>query len=99
MAAYIIGKGIHINFDYCYKYTTIDGKVIWTIENTLTCHARDEADTKMIFHICELNFGANVKIPCSDTDVLIIMLANTRKINTNMDVCMEVGNHQRFINI
>lgn len=102
MAPFINEKTIYVKSDACFfKYTVIDGKVVRTLEEKLSCPAHEEADTKMIFHICQLDFDGKVTIRYSDTDVLIIMLANMNKISTNMQICMEVGvgNHQRFINV
>ncbi|XP_031784070.1 uncharacterized protein LOC116417081 [Nasonia vitripennis] len=94
-------KTIYVNSGACFKFTVKDGKVVRTLDEKLTCPAHEEADTKMIFHICQLDFDAKVTIRCSDTDVLIIMLANMSKISKNIQVRMEVsvGNHQRFINV
>ena len=99
MAPYISNKVIYLNFDACYKYVVSDGKVIRTLEQALTCPAHEEADTKMIFHVCQLD--ANITIRCSDTDVLIIMLGKMDKLSSKLQICMEVGvgNHQRFINV
>nr|CAH7755291.1 unnamed protein product [Callosobruchus chinensis] len=64
--------------------------------------AHEEADTKIVFHVCQIDYEAYVTIRCSDTDVAIIMLANMSALNNaNVKVSMEVGvsNNQRFINI
>ncbi|KYN03439.1 hypothetical protein ALC62_05715 [Cyphomyrmex costatus] len=101
MAPFINNKTIYVNADVCYKYTVSDGKVVRTEEQTLTCRAHEEADTKMIYHVCQLGFDANVTIRCSDIDVLIIMLANMDKISNNIHICIEVGvgNNKRLINV
>lgn len=101
MAPYIDNKIIYVNAETCFKYVVSDGKVVRTEDQTLTCLAHEEADTKMIFHVCQLNVDANVTIRCSDTDVLIIMLANMSNVSSNLQICMQVGvgNNQRFINV
>lgn len=101
MAPYINEKEIYINYDTCYKYVTNDGKVLGTIEEQLSCAAHEEADTKMVFHLCQLQSDANVTICCSDTDVLVIILGNMERISKNSVVHMEIGtgNHQRFIDV
>ena len=51
--------------------------------------------------LANFHIDANVTIRCSDTDVLIIMLANMANISENIHICMEVGvgKAQRFINV
>lgn len=101
MAPYINNKTIYVNADDCFKYIVKDSKVVKTVEKRLSCPAHEEADTKKIFHVCQLDFNANVTIRCSDTDVLIIMLANMGNIAEDIQICMEVGvgKNQRFINV
>lgn len=101
MAPFINNRTIYVNADVCFKYMVRDGKVIRTEEQRLKYPAHEEADTKMIYHVCQLDFDANVTIRCSDTDVLIIMLANMDKISNNIHICMEVGvgNHKRLMNV
>ena len=55
----------------------------------------------MVFHACKVNSDADVTIRCSDTDVLIILLANMKNVSENIQMWMEVGvgNYHRFINI
>ncbi|XP_050294313.1 uncharacterized protein LOC126734656 [Anthonomus grandis grandis] len=101
MAPYMNNKEIYINCESCYKYQVNDGKIVKTLEPSLTCPAHEEADTKMIFHVSQLKFDANITIRCSDTDVLIIMLGNMSQIRYNHHIHMEVGtgNHHRFIDV
>nr|CAH7764796.1 unnamed protein product [Callosobruchus chinensis] len=101
-APLIGNKTIYINFDLCYKYVVYNGQVERTHDMHLSCPAHEEADTKIVFHVCQIDYEAYVTIRCSDTDVAIIMLANMSALNNaNVKVSMEVGvsNNQRFINI
>lgn len=101
MWPYIKDKTIYVSADACYRFIVDDSKVIKTRVEEFSCPAHEEADTKMIFHVCNIDINANVTIRCSDTDVLIIMLANMANISENIHICMEVGvgKAQRFINI
>nr|CAH7741159.1 unnamed protein product [Callosobruchus chinensis] len=102
MAPLIGNKTIYINFDLCYKYVVNNGQVERTHDMHLSCPAHEEADTKIVFHVCQIDYEAYVTIRYSDTDVAIIMLANMSALNNaNVKVSMEVGvsNNQRFINI
>lgn len=65
------------------KYAASDRKVITTEDEALTCPCHEEADTKMIFHACQVDFDANVTILCPDTDILNIMLASVSNISEN----------------
>jgi hypothetical protein len=67
----------------------------------LSCVGHVEADTKIVFHACNLDSDAHVTIRCSDTDILVIMLGNMNFIPNDLKISMHVGtgNHQRFIDI
>ncbi|XP_011171576.3 uncharacterized protein LOC105204222 [Solenopsis invicta] len=100
MALFIGNKTIYLNFDYCYKYEVHDGKVNKTLDDNLSCPDHEEADTKIIYNVCKIDFDANVVIRCSDTDILVIMLGNMcfiKKLKLWMHV--GVGNAQRYINV
>ncbi|XP_067640047.1 uncharacterized protein CAH3 isoform X1 [Eurosta solidaginis] len=101
MAPFIANRQIYLNFDKCYKYGVVNNCVQRTEDFNLNCPAHEEADTKIVYHICKINFEANITIRCSDTDVAIIMLANMENTHKDVNISMEfgVGNHQRFINI
>nr|CAH7731609.1 unnamed protein product [Callosobruchus chinensis] len=92
MAPLIGNKTIYINFDLCYKYVVNNGQVERTHDMHLSCPAHEEDDTKIVFHVCQIDYEAYVTIRCSDTDVAIIMLANMSALNNaNVKVSMEVG--------
>lgn len=98
---FIGAKIINLNFDYCYKYTTENGKVKRTIDENLSIEHHEEADTKIIYHVCNIDFEANVLIRCADTDVLVIMLGNILHLKCPIKIWMEVGvgNKQRCIDV
>lgn len=99
-AAEIIGnKLIHVNYKKCYGYRAYAGRVVREENYDLTCPNHEEADTKMIHHACKSN--KKIVIKCSDTDVLIVLLANMNKMNTSAKIWVELGvsTKRRFINI
>lgn len=55
--------------------TFTDSKVL-VLEQTISCPAHEEANIEMIFYICKIDLNENVTIHISNTDILIIMLAN-----------------------
>ncbi|GFU53522.1 gamma-aminobutyric acid receptor alpha-like [Trichonephila clavipes] len=69
-------------------------------KETLTCTDHEEADTKIIQHICNIDVQANFAIQCSDTDMAAIMLGNMRHLkNEDSHVCILTGIGNRlFIN-
>lgn len=101
MVPFIGEKTIYINHDICYKYEKQDEKIHRTVEENLNCTAHEEADTKIIFHICHLDTDADVIIRCSDTDILVILLGNMNHIRSKLNIYMLLGsgNAQRYINV
>lgn len=89
------------NFDYYYKFEVFKGRVVKTVEENFTCTAHEKANTKIIHHVCNINYDANILIRCSDTDILIIMLGNMQNMKNNLKIWIEVsvGNNQRIINV
>ncbi|CAF4875188.1 unnamed protein product [Pieris macdunnoughi] len=101
MLPFIGNKNIYVSFNKCYSYKVINNKVIKTIEESLSCEEHEEADSRIIFHICQIDFDAEVVIRCSDSDILIILLGNMDHLKKSLKIWinMGVGNHQRYINI
>ena len=101
MAPFIENKQIYLNFLECYKYEVVNNRVQRTKDFNLSYPAHEEADTKIVYHICQIDFQANITIRCSDTDAAIIMLAHMENTYKDLNISMEVGvkNHQRFINL
>lgn len=63
-------------------------------EQHLDSIEHDEADTKIVFHVCKLNFNANSTIGCSDTDIIIVLLGNMTTIESDLKIriLLETGN-------
>lgn len=73
------------------------------MEINQSCSEHEEADSKIIYNICnfvELEPPYNVLITCSDTDILVIMLANMIFVQEPVEVWMEVdtGKSHRTLN-
>lgn len=60
---------------------------------------REEADTKIVYHVCQIAEGSNVSIRCSDTDILIIMLGNMEFLKGPIKIWIDmgVGNSRSYI--
>lgn len=104
MAPFFGNKIVYVNYKECYRYEVIDGNVVQTIERLQSCPKHEEADTKIIYHVCnfkELEPPYNVLIRCSDTDILVIMLGNMNFLQKEVEVWMDVGvgKSQRNINV
>jgi len=82
MAPIIGNKIIYVNFNKCYSYRVESNKVIKTVEDSLSCE-QEEANSRIIYHICQINVDADVLIRCSDTDILIILLGNMDNLNSS----------------
>lgn len=94
-------KNVYINYDKCYKYEVINGKIVKSLCSKYTCSLHEEADTKIVHNLCAIDYDSNVVIRCSDTDILIILLGNMEYLKNKLQIWMHlgVGNHQRFINV
>ncbi|CAH0731407.1 unnamed protein product, partial [Brenthis ino] len=101
MVPFIGVKTIYINYESCHMYQVQNEKMIRSIVPELVCSAHEEADTKMVFHVCKTDFDAHVTIRCSDTDVLIILLSNMQHIrkNVQINILHGSGNTKRYINV
>ncbi|KAI9565074.1 hypothetical protein GHT06_008824 [Daphnia sinensis] len=86
----------------CYCYKLVDGKILKSTEGSMSS-SHEEADTKIIAHLATIPPPANVVIRTSDTDVLVIALANNENIRRGVQTYLEVGlssnNSLRFINV
>ncbi|KOB66025.1 Uncharacterized protein OBRU01_21848 [Operophtera brumata] len=101
MAVIIRNKTIYLNHDLCYVFKVVDGTVQRTIDDKLSCSSHEEADTKTVFLACQLPQGSTTIIRTSDTDILVIMLANVEHLNESVRVWMDlgVGNARRYIDV
>ena len=93
----IIGRKIvYVHFDKCFKYIVENGHVIRTVEEELSCSGHNKANTKMIYHLCQIESESNVVIHSSDTDVLVIMLANMCNLKNPLHIWLRFGTGTLF---
>ncbi|CAG9764395.1 unnamed protein product [Ceutorhynchus assimilis] len=74
MSSYFGDRTVFINHEKCFKFEVIDNKIARTVEEDLSCSEHLEADSKISFHVCQLNLDAYVTIRCSDTDIIIVIM-------------------------
>ncbi|GFW95006.1 uncharacterized protein TNCV_476051 [Trichonephila clavipes] len=98
MYPFIGNKTIYLSFDKCYSFRVVNNKIIRSIEESLSCDEH-EADTRIIYHICQISVDAQVVVRCSDSNILIIFLGNLDHLNASLKLWIQwgVGNHERLI--
>ena len=97
----IAGKTVKINYDQCHVYeVSSNNKIRRSIDYNLSCY-HEEADTKIVFHICQLNMNCRVQVHCTDSDIPVIMLANFKYLKDKIDVIINLstGKKKLFLNI
>ena len=73
-------KELRVKCEYiCFLYRIEKGKMTKTEDKRLWCN-QEEADTKILFHVGHLITPSNVVVRTADNDVLIIALANMKKL-------------------
>lgn len=65
MAPNIGNEIIYSNFNKCYSYRVENSKVIKTVEHSLSWEEHEEGDSRIIYHICQMNVDSEVVIRCS----------------------------------
>lgn len=67
----------------------------------MSCPEHEEADTKIVYHACNINYQANIVIRSVDTDIAAIMLGNMHHLKN--DSCVWIltgtGNNLRYVNL
>ncbi|XP_046608971.1 uncharacterized protein LOC124299714 isoform X2 [Neodiprion virginianus] len=102
MAPFIGNKIIHINFRKCHSFTVNEAnKVMSSINEELSCPEHEEADNKIVYHACKINYEANIVIRTVDTDVAAIMLSHMHRLNDGSHVWMltGAGNNLRYVDL
>lgn len=80
----------------------INNKVISEIHEDLSCSEHEEADTKIVYHVCNIDAQANFVIRCSDTDIAAIMLGNIHHLkngDSHVWILTGTGNKQRYVDL
>lgn len=102
MAPFIGNKIIHINLRQCHSFVVNNhNNVITSIVEELSCPEHKEADTKVIYHACNINYAANIVIRSVDTDIVAIMLGHMHHLQHDSHVWILTGtaNHLRYVNL
>ncbi|CAH1110447.1 unnamed protein product [Psylliodes chrysocephalus] len=80
----------------------INNKVISKIHEDLSCSEHEEADTKIVYHVCNIDAQANFVIRCSDTDIAAIILGNIHHLkngDSHIWILTSTGNKQRYVDL
>lgn len=80
MVPFIENKQIFINLRQFHSYIVDDNK---SLSSSLPCPEHEEADSKIVFHVCNIDAQANFVIRCSDTDIAIIMLEHKHNLKND----------------
>lgn len=87
----ITGKTIKLNYDLCYTYeVSSENKIKRVIDYNLSCY-HEEADTKIVYHICQFNTNYRVQIHCTDSDIPVMMLANFRYLKDRIQIIINLS--------
>lgn len=97
---------IYLSYKICYTYRRTADIIIREVSDDFSCEHHEEADTKIVFHACNIPSKSKTLIRCSDTDILVILLANLKhllKPDKNLDrkiwVRLGTGNNIRNIDM
>lgn len=88
----------------CHHYAVQDGKLVHDEVPALACQ-HEEADTRIVFHLCSIlsEEKLSIAVRCSDTDIFILLLYHISHMTDRTSVWMDVGlstnNTRRYINI
>ncbi|CAG9762688.1 unnamed protein product [Ceutorhynchus assimilis] len=85
-----VGKKIMLNYDRCYSYKVSNNKMLREIDYDFTCF-HEEADTKIVFHVCQLHKNYRVQVHCTDSDIPVIMLTNFKFRRGNTEIIINLS--------
>lgn len=100
MIPFISNKHININFRQCHSFIVNNDTIESNIDENLSCPEHEEADTKMIYHLCKIDSQANIVIRSSD--VAAILLGNMHHLkheNSHVWILTGLGNKQRYVDV
>lgn len=90
------GKIVKLNYDMCYVFEVFNNRIKKSVDLNSSCN-HEEADTKIIHHICQLNRDYRVRIHCTDSDIPIIMLANMKYLKANVEVVVDMSTSKKQV--
>lgn len=65
-------------------------KIVQSIDYNLSCE-HEEADSKIVFHICQFNTNYCVEVHCTDSDIPVIMLANFKYFKQDIQIYINMS--------
>lgn len=68
MVPFIENKLIYINFKQCHSYFVENNTNVSNVDDNLSCPEHEEADIKIIYHVCNIDTQTNFVIRCSDNN-------------------------------
>lgn len=75
IAPFLQNKIVYVNFVECHKFfVNSNGCAQKDEAPEFSCPAHEEADTKIIYHVCQLQEDSKILIKFSDTDILVIIV-------------------------
>lgn len=76
-APFLKHKTLYVNFIECHKFFVGNEGNVENVEAPqFSCPSHEEADTKIIYQVCQVSEDRNIIIKCSDTDIFVILLSN-----------------------
>ncbi|CAG5019593.1 unnamed protein product [Parnassius apollo] len=99
---FIRNKIININFRQSHSFTVNSSNhVVSSVDEELSCPEHEEADNKIVYHACNINYQANIVIRSVDTDIAAIILGNMHHLKNNSRVWMltGTGNNLRYVDL
>lgn len=86
----IKGNIVKLNYDQCYVFQVSNEKIKRVIDYNLSCYHK-EADTKIVYYICQFNVNYRVQVHCTDSDIPVIMLANFKYLKEKLDIIINLS--------
>lgn len=84
----------------CYSYQAHENQIKRTIDHNLSCF-HEEADTKIMYHICQMPINYNVEVHCTDSDIPVIILANMKYLQAEIKITVNMCSNKKteYLNI
>ncbi|XP_050505694.1 uncharacterized protein LOC126883969 [Diabrotica virgifera virgifera] len=78
----------------CYSYQVHENHIKKTTDYNLCCF-HEEADTKIMYHICQLPNNYNVEVHCTDSDIPVIILANMKYLKADIQITVNMCSNKK----
>lgn len=86
-----------IKLDYgnnCYVFEVVNNHIKRTIDYNLSS-MHEEADTKIVHHIHQLNADYRVNVKCTDSDIPTIILANMKYLKCDIQIVVDMSTSKK----